>query len=107
MAGIFTHEWIAHLVLKKLSVKKFISKHENIDDYFFGAIAPDIRYINNSPREITHEPKGEHSLFEALKISSLSIPFIAGYETHLVVDATWANDDNSMGKSIETLERYI
>jgi len=47
MAGLLTHEWIANLVLKKLSKRDFISKDENIDDYFFGAIAPDIRYINN------------------------------------------------------------
>src|SRR3989344_7229653 len=100
MAGLLTHEWIAHLVLKKLSKRGFISKYENIDDYFFGAAAPDIRYINNSPREITHKPKGENSIFEALKVSSTSMPFMAGYETHLIVDSTWANDNNTMGKSI-------
>ena len=100
MAGLLTHEWIANLVLKQLSKRNFISKHENIDDYFFGAIAPDIRYINNTPRETTHKPKGEKSLFEALKVSSTSMPFMAGFETHLIVDSVWANDDNSMGKSI-------
>ena len=69
MAGLLTHEWIAHLVLRKLSKRDFISEHENIDDYFFGAIVPDIRYINNSPREITHKPKGEKSIFEAMKVT--------------------------------------
>ncbi len=100
MAGLLTHEWIANLALKKLSKRNFISKHENIDDYFFGAIAPDIRYINNTPREITHKPKGEKSIFEALKVSSNSMPFIAGFETHLIVDSVWANDNQAMGKSI-------
>ncbi|MCR4335605.1 MAG: zinc dependent phospholipase C family protein [archaeon] len=100
MAGLLTHEWIANLVLKKLSKRNFISKHENIDDYFFGAIAPDIRYINNTPREITHKPKDEKSLFEAMKASSTSMPFIAGFETHLIVDSVWANDNHSMEKSI-------
>src|SRR3989338_260563 len=100
MAGLLTHEWIANLVLKKLSKRDFISRHENIDDYFFGAIAPDIRYINNTSRAITHEPKGEKSIFEGLKTSSPSMPFMAGYETHLIVDAVWANDNNSMGKNI-------
>ncbi|MFH1391663.1 MAG: zinc dependent phospholipase C family protein [Candidatus Diapherotrites archaeon] len=100
MAGLLTHEWIANLVMKKLSKINFISKHENIDDYFFGAIAPDIRYIHNTPREKTHKPKGEQSIFEALKTSSTSMPFIAGFETHLIVDSVWANDNQSMEKSI-------
>ena len=39
MAGLLTHEWIAYLVLKKLSKRNFISKYANIDDYFFGAEA--------------------------------------------------------------------
>ena len=97
MAGLFTHVWIANLVLKELSKRDFISRSENIDDYFFGAAAPDIRYINNSPREITHKPKGENSIFEALKVSSTSMPFMVGYETHLIVDGTWANDNGAMG----------
>ncbi len=100
MAGLFAHVWIANLVLQKLSKRGFISSYENIDDYFFGAIAPDIRYINNSGRDITHRPWGEKSIFEALKISSTSMPFIAGYETHLIADSTWANDNGAMGESI-------
>src|SRR3989344_7550816 len=100
MAGLLTHEWIANLVLKKLSKRNFITEHENIDDYFFGTIAPDIRYINNVPREVTHRPKGEKSIFDALKMSSTSMPFIAGFETHLIVDDTWSNDNKAMGKSI-------
>ena len=100
MAGLFAHELIAKLVLKKLSRRAFISRYENVDDYFFGAIAPDIRYINNSSREITHKPKGKDSIFEALKISSTSMPFMAGYETHLVIDDTWSNDNKTIDKSI-------
>ncbi len=100
MAGLFAHVWIANLVLKRLSKKGFISKYENIDDYFFGAIAPDIRYIANSERDVTHRPFGENSIFEAMKVSSTSMPFIAGYETHLIVDSTWANDNGALGRSI-------
>src|SRR3989344_8882497 len=100
MAGLFAHAWIANLVLQKLSKRGFISKPENIDDYFFGSVAPDIRYISGSGRDVTHRPKGENSIFEALKVSSVSMPFMAGYETHLVVDGMWANDNNSMDKSI-------
>ena len=100
MAGLFAHVWIANLVLQKLSKRGFISSYENIDDYFFGAIAPDIRYINNSGRDTTHRPFWENSLFEAMKVSSLSMPFIAGYETHLIVDSTWANDNGAMGASV-------
>lgn len=100
MAGLFAHAWIANLVLKELSKRDFISDYENIDDYFFGSIAPDIRYIKNSARDVTHRPLGSHSIFEALKISSMSMPFMAGYETHLIVDDTWSNDNKLMGKSI-------
>lgn len=100
MAFLFTHIWAANLVLKKLKKRQFISRFENIDDYLFGAIAPDIRYINNSPREITHKPYGENSLFKALKASSTSMPFIAGYETHLIVDAAWSNEKKWLKESI-------
>ena len=100
MAGLFTHLWIANLVLKKLSKRSIISKYEHIDDYFFGAIAPDIRYINNSSRAITHKPNGEKSIFEAMKISSSATPFMAGFETHLIVDDVWSNDNNAMNNSI-------
>lgn len=100
MAGLLTHEWIANLVLKKLSKRDFISRFENIDDYFFGAIGPDIRYINNSPREKTHNPKGRKSVFEAMKTSEASLPFMVGFETHLIVDSIWANDNHARGKSI-------
>ncbi len=100
MACLFTHAWIAHLVLQKLSKKDFISKSENIDDYFFGSVAPDIRYMSNSSRNITHQPHGEKSIFEALKVSSFSAPFMAGYETHLVTDSVWSDDDGLLGESI-------
>lgn len=100
MAGLFVHVWIANLVLQKLSKKGFISSPENIDDYFFGSVAPDIRYISGSARDVTHRPKGEKSIFEALKVSSVSMPFMAGYETHLVVDGTWSNENKSLAKSI-------
>ncbi len=100
MAGLFTHEWIAKLALEKLSRRGFISSYENIDDYFFGAIAPDIRYIANSQRDVTHRPLGKHSIFQAFPVSSTSIPFMAGYETHLIVDSTWANDNGELGRSI-------
>lgn len=100
MAGLLTHAWIAHLVLKELSKKDFISKNENIDDYFFGSVAPDIRYVTRSSRDVTHRPHGERSIFEALKVSSLSVPFMAGYETHLITDDTWSNDNGLLQESI-------
>jgi hypothetical protein len=100
MAGLLTHAWIAHLVLQKLSKKDFISKSENIDDYFFGSVAPDIRYVSNSSRDITHQSLGEKSIFEALKVNNYSAPFMAGYETHLVTDETWSNDNGLLDESI-------
>ncbi|MEK6970338.1 MAG: zinc dependent phospholipase C family protein [archaeon] len=100
MAGWFTHEWIANLVLKKLKIKQFISQFENIDDYFFGAIAPDIRYVANSPRGQTHKPYDEETLINALKASTTSAPFVAGYDIHLVTDMTWANEKGWLNESI-------
>ena len=100
MAGLLTHAWIAHLVLKEFSKKDFISKNENIDDYFFGSVAPDIRYLSDSMRDVTHRPYGEKSIFEALKVSSFSFAFMAGYETHLVTDDTWSNDNGLLDESI-------
>jgi hypothetical protein len=100
MAGFLTHEWIAYLILKKVKIKKYLSEFDNIDDYFFGAVAPDIRYILNTGRELTHQPTGKESLFEALKSSTLSTPFVAGYETHLITDQTWSNEENWMNESI-------
>ncbi|MDP2666684.1 MAG: hypothetical protein Q8P05_04260 [Candidatus Diapherotrites archaeon] len=100
MAGFLTHEWIAYLVLQKLKRKQIISQSENIDDYFFGAVAPDIRYSANIAREITHKPGGEESIFEMLKMSVPSFPFVAGYETHLITDIAWSNDKNWLKESI-------
>jgi len=86
--------------LQQISKKEFISKPENIDDYFFGSVAPDIRYLSNSTRDVTHRPYGEKSIFEALKVSSFSFAFMAGYETHLVTDDTWSNDNGLLDESI-------
>lgn len=100
MAGLLTHAWVAYLALQKLSKKSAISKNENIGDYFFGSVAPDIRYMSKLDRDVTHHPHGEKSIFEALKVSNFSFAFMAGYETHLVTDDTWSNDNGFMSESI-------
>ena len=100
MAGWLTHEWIANLVLKKLNIKKFISRSENIDDFYFGAIAPDIRYVANSPRSQTHKPFGKDTLIDALKMSSTSTPFVAGYDIHIITDMAWTNEKSWLNESI-------
>ena len=100
MAGFFTHVWIANLVVQRLKRKQFISKFENIDDYFFGSIAPDIRYAANSPRQQTHKPFGKDMLIDALKASTTSMPFAAGYDVHLITDMAWSNDKNWLSESI-------
>jgi len=43
MAFFFTHCWMAKLALQRVNgkLRKFIRKPENIDDYYFGCIAPD------------------------------------------------------------------
>lgn len=92
LAGWFAHCLVAHKVLEKLpkSYKKYFAEHENIDDYYFGSIAPDIRYTDLAlNRKVTHEPFGVNSGFEAFKASSA---FVAGYECHLVVDGVWDGD---------------
>jgi len=106
MAGLFAHELIAKLVLEKVSKKAFISRYENVDDYFFGAIAPDIRYINNSSREITHKPQGKDSIFEAIKTSSTSMPFMADQKTSL---ASFLKDfkKTSIENCLESLEEHL
>ncbi|MEW6294838.1 MAG: hypothetical protein AB1467_00900 [Candidatus Diapherotrites archaeon] len=100
MSFLFTHEWIAKLVLGKLKKKALISNYNNIDDYFFGAIAPDIRYINNSSRTLTHEIEGKYSIFETSKKNKYSKAFLAGFETHLVVDDAWSNREKWLDESI-------
>lgn len=100
MAFLLTHCYIAKEVLKKLKKRSLVSNHNNIDDYYFGAIAPDIRYVNNSPREFTHNPKGNDSVLEYLKNSDYSKAFLAGYETHLITDKVWSNSAGWIDKSI-------
>jgi len=45
-------------------------------------------------------PKDKDSIFEAIQTSSTSMPFMAGYETHLIVDNTWSNNNETLDKSI-------
>ena len=88
MAGWFTHLLVAQRVLEKLppSKRSFLSGFAQLDDYLFGSIAPDARYIPNVNANITHKPFGKESAFEAFDSKS---PFVAGYETHLITDKNW------------------
>lgn len=100
MAFLFAHEWIAKLVLQKIKNKEIISDYNNIDDYFFGAIVPDIRYVNNSDRELTHKIKGQDSVLKVFSENTYSKALLAGYETHLIVDVAWSNEKNWLNESI-------
>lgn len=88
MAGWFTHLLIALRTLEKLpqSKRTLLSEFTHFDDYLFGAVAPDVRYVTGGERHITHEPKGKRSAFKAFNSST---PFIAGYESHLIADDEW------------------
>jgi len=97
---MFTHCYVAEEVLNKIKKKNIISDFNNIDDYYFGAIAPDIRYMNNSDRDITHIPFEQKSVLNGQKFARYSNSFIAGYETHLIVDGVWSGSDSSSGESI-------
>ncbi len=92
MAFWYTHALVAFKVLQKLKKKVEFSSFEQIDDYLFGSVAPDIRYLKNVNREITHEPFGNASAFEAFKGKNCSEAFVAGYESHLVCDRVWAGE---------------
>lgn len=92
MAFWFTHALIAFTALQKLERKSEFSSFEQIDDYLFGAVAPDIRYVKNADRGITHLPSGKKSAFEAFRGKNFSDAFIAGYESHLVCDRIWAGE---------------
>ena len=97
---MFTHCYLAEKVIKKIKKKSLLLDFNNIDDYYFGAIAPDIRYMNNSNRDITHIPFGQRNVLNNQKFAKYSSSFIAGYQTHLIVDDIWSGKDSSNGNSI-------
>jgi len=88
MAGWFTHLLVALRTLEKLSEdkRKLISDFAHFDDYLFGSVAPDLRYLKNVNRDITHKPFGKKSSFQAFNSAT---SFVAGYETHLIADDKW------------------
>lgn len=51
-------------------------------------------------RSLTHRPGNEESIFNYLKASTISTPFVSGYETHLITDMVWSNEKNWMDESI-------
>ncbi|MBU0662753.1 zinc dependent phospholipase C family protein, partial [Candidatus Micrarchaeota archaeon] len=99
MAFWFTHALVAFKALQKLKGKEF-SSFEQIDDYLFGSVAPDIRYLTKVDRRVTHEPFGKKSAFEAFKGKDCSEAFIAGYESHLVCDEVWSGEHGGLDISI-------
>lgn len=90
MAGWFAHLLVAQRVLEKLpqSKRSFLSGFSQLDDYLFGSIAPDIRYVSKVDASLTHKPFGKESAFAAFNTKT---PFVAGYETHLIADDKWAD----------------
>lgn len=90
MPGPFTHAYIASKALNRLKKyeNELISSHENIDDYFWGSVAPDIRYLRpGMDRDFTHRPFSKQSIFR-----SFSEPkaFLVGYQCHLEADRVWS-----------------
>ncbi|MBN2111676.1 hypothetical protein JW707_01120 [Candidatus Woesearchaeota archaeon] len=90
--------------LEKLPKEKrsFLSRFEHIDDYLFGSIAPDVRYISNVNAGETHAPKGKSSAFKAFESSS---PFVAGYEAHLITDKNWGRIVDSFKVDVKKPEQ--
>lgn len=74
----YTHLAIASALLPYLSIKQ-------PNDYFIGALIPDIRYFADVPRETTH--------FSADLIpdyaDKASDSFLIGYMVHLLLDEVW------------------
>ncbi|MFH1586666.1 MAG: hypothetical protein ABID38_02320 [Candidatus Diapherotrites archaeon] len=100
MAFWFTHALVAFGALQKLEKKDEFSSFEQIDDYLFGAVAPDIRYLGDRGRNATHEPFGGKSAFEAFHGKNCSAAFLSGYESHLVCDKIWGGESEELKESV-------
>jgi hypothetical protein len=97
---MFTHCYLAELVLNKINKKSNVADFDDVDDYYFGAIAPDIRYLDSSGRDKTHFPFGINRVLGNATFEKYSKAFVAGYETHLVVDDVWSNNNAGLDESI-------
>ena len=88
MALWFVHAFLANELLNALpsKLKSSLLQKGPSADYFFGAVAPDIRYFGSMNRDVTHAPFCKKSAFEAFRIAT---PFTAGYEVHLITDDVW------------------
>ena len=104
MAGWFTHLLVAFRALEKLpkSKRALLSDFTHFDDYLFGSVAPDVRYVSNVNASITHRPFGKKSAFKAFNSMT---PFVAGYEMHLITDKLWADMASSLKVDVNKNEQ--
>ena len=87
MAGWFTHLLIADAVAEKMGAKPaFLAEEPSLNDFIFGSIAPDVRYMAAVEKKETHVPNGDRNAFRVFKSNPA---FAAGYQIHLIADQNW------------------
>jgi hypothetical protein len=73
---LYSHLALAHLLTTRIQV-------EDLGDYLFGAVVPDIRYFVNRDREWTHIPIEDVDRLGGLPGEE---SFETGYKVHLAID---------------------
>ncbi|HEU4327422.1 MAG TPA: zinc dependent phospholipase C family protein [Roseiflexaceae bacterium] len=61
------------------------------DDFYLGAISPDMRYFTKQPREKYHFPLAQ--LDNLVSQSDVSSSFELGYRVHLIIDELWYTEE--------------
>jgi len=80
----YAHISLAHGCLDYLKVS-------DRDNFYLGAISPDIRYFTKRPREQYHVSL--ERLDELVSQSDVSESFVLGYRVHLIIDELWYTEE--------------
>jgi hypothetical protein len=65
----------------------------NYNEFYIGAIAPDMRYFTKKPREEYHFSL--ETLYKITRGMTVSSSFITGYMVHLMIDELWYTPENA------------
>lgn len=77
----YSHLTLAYSCLDRIAV-------HNKNDFYLGALMPDIRYFTGKPRSEYHFPL--EKLNRITRSISISDSFVLGYGIHLIIDELWA-----------------
>ena len=80
----YAHISLAHGCLDYLDVA-------DRNEFYLGAISPDIRYFTKRPREQYH--MSLERLDELVSQSDISESFVLGYRVHLIIDELWYTEE--------------